>query len=80
MKEITYIGELLPDGHISIPEEARKELEQYESNNLKITITFNSLDEKRGWDALMQLMENAGSSGLPDVSENHDKYLYGKAK
>jgi hypothetical protein len=79
-KTIEYIGEILPDGHLSIPDEVKKELDQYETNDLKITITILPSDEKRGWDALIQLIDNAGSSGLSDVSENHDKYLYGKSK
>jgi hypothetical protein len=79
-RTIEYIGEILPDGHLSIPDEVRKQLELYKPNNLKVTITVNSPDEQRGWDALMQLIDNAGSSGLSDVSENHDKYLYGKSK
>jgi hypothetical protein len=80
MKEITYIGELLPDGHISIPDEVRKELEQYELNNLKITIAFDSLDEKKGWDVFRQMGKHAEPGTLPNASENHDLYLYGKAK
>jgi len=79
-KTIEYIGEILPDGHLSIPDEVKKELDRYETNDLKITITILPSDEKRGWDALIQLIDNAGSSGLSDVSEKHDKYLYGKSK
>ena len=79
-KTIEYIGEILPDGHLSIPDEVKKELALYETNSLKVTLTIRSLDEQRGWDALIQLIDNAGSSGLSDVSEKHDEYLYGKKK
>jgi len=79
-KTIEYIGEILPDGHLSIPDEVKKELDKYETNDLKITITILPSDEKRGWDALIQLIDHAGSSGLSDVSEKHNEYLYGKKK
>lgn len=80
MKVIEYIGKILPDGHLSIPEEIRKELELYKSGDVRVTLTVDPIDAQKGWEALMQLIENAGNSGLSDVSEKHDEYLYGKAK
>jgi len=80
MKVIEYIGKILPDGHLSIPEEIRKELELYKSGDVRVTLAVDSIDMQKGCEALMQLMENAGSSGLSDVSEKHDEYLYGKPK
>ncbi len=64
----------------SLPEEVKKELDQYKSNSLKITITVSPLDEKKGWDIFRQLGKYAGPGTLPNASENHDLYLYGKSK
>jgi hypothetical protein len=79
-KIIEYIGEILPDGHLSIPDEVRKELDQYETDDLKITITILPSDEKRGWEIFRQMGRNAESGTLPNASVDHDKYLYGKSK
>ncbi|MDQ1317877.1 MAG: hypothetical protein QG588_1532 [Candidatus Poribacteria bacterium] len=80
-RTIEYIGEILPDGHLSIPDYVKEELEQYEFSNLSVTITvITKSEEQTGWEVFKQMGRNAGSSGLSDVSENHDKYLYGKPK
>jgi len=41
-KTIEYIGGILPDGHLSIPDYVKEELAQYEFNNLSVTNTENS--------------------------------------
>jgi hypothetical protein len=79
-KKIEYIGEILPDGHLSIPDEIKKELELHKSDNLKITLTLLSSDEKRGWEIFRQMGRNAESGTLPNAWVDHDKYLYGKPK
>lgn len=79
-KTIKYIGEILPDGHLSIPDEVKKELDQFETNDLKITITVLSSNLKRGWEIFRQMGRNAESGTLPNASIDHDKYLYGKTK
>jgi hypothetical protein len=80
MKVIEYIGKILPDGHLSIPEEIRKELELYKSGDVRVTITVDPIDEKRGWEIFRQMGRNAESGTLPSASVDHDKYLYGKLK
>ena len=80
MKVIEYIGKILPDGHLSIPEEIRKELELYESDDVRVAITVDSRNEKRGWEIFKQMGRNAEHGKLPNAAEDHDKYLYGKAK
>jgi len=79
-RTIEYIGEILPDGHLSIPDEVKEELDQYKSNDLKITITVVSSDQKRGWEIFRQMGKNAESGTLSNASVDHDKYLYGKSK
>jgi hypothetical protein len=77
MKVIEYIGKILPDGYLSIPDEIRKELELYKSGDVRVTVP---IDEKRGWEIFRQMGRNAESGTLPNAAEDHDKYLYGKSK
>jgi bifunctional DNA-binding transcriptional regulator/antitoxin component of YhaV-PrlF toxin-antitoxin module len=42
MKVIEYIGEVLPDGHLSIPDEVRKELDLSPHCNVKIIINVET--------------------------------------
>ena len=86
MKMVEYIGEVLPDGHLSLPVEVQKELGLSPHCNVKITITViteekpNPLDEQRAWEVLRNMGKNATSSGFSDGSTRHDYYLYGKKR
>ncbi len=83
MKVIEYIGEVLPDGHLSLPDEIQKELGLSPHSSVRVTIAVEEarkIDEKKGWEVFRRMGENAASSGSSDVSANHDHYLYGKKK
>lgn len=83
MKVIEYIGEVLPDGHLSLPDQVQKELGLGPHSSVKITITVEDsrvLDEKKGWETFRRLGEDAAGSRLSDVSVKHDQYLYRKSK
>jgi hypothetical protein len=83
MKVIEYIGEVLPDGHLSLPNEIQKELGLSPHCSVKVTITVEGprvLDEQKGWEAFRRLGQDATGSGLSDVSAKHDHYLYGKKR
>ncbi len=86
MKTVEYIGEVLPDGHLSLPDEVQKELGLSPHCSVKITITVDTVkssnpsDEQRAWEVLRNMGKNATSSGFSDVSTRHDYYLYGKKK
>ncbi len=83
MKIREYIGKILPDGHLSLPDEVQKELGLGPHSSVKVTITVEDprvLDEKKGWEAFRRLGEGATGSGLSDVSVKHDQYLYRKSK
>ena len=86
MKVVEYIGEVLPDGHLSLPDEVQKELGLSPHCSVKITITAiaeeepSPSDEQRGWEVFRNMGKNATSSGFSDVSTRHDYYLYGKKK
>ncbi|MBM3235897.1 hypothetical protein FJZ31_06315 [Candidatus Poribacteria bacterium] len=94
MKVIEYIGEVLPDGHLSIPDEVRRELDLSPHCNVKIIInveTSHVLNEadheitaeqigQKGWEVFRRLGKDAIGGKLSNASTNHDKYLYGKEK
>jgi len=86
MKVVEYIGEVLPDGHLSLPDEVQKELGLSPHCSVKITITVDTVkssnpsDEEKGWEALRNLGQNAASGKLPNASTKHDHYLYGKKR
>ncbi len=66
--EIEYIGELLPDGHLSIEPEVVDRLEK--GVKVKIIIEIPVIDEKREMlspaaKRLVASMENAKAIGLP---------------
>jgi len=51
MKVIEYIGEVLPDGHLSLPDEIQKELGLSPHCSVKVTIAVEDscgLDEQKG--------------------------------
>lgn len=75
MKVIEYIGKVLPDGRLSLPDEIRKELDLNQQNKVRIVITvndFNSPDERKEWEVFRDLGKNAIDSNLSDTSINHD--------
>ena len=66
MKVIEYIGEVLPDGHLSLPDEVQKELGLCPHSSVKVTLTVEDsrvLDEKKGWEAFRRLVRDAAGSG-----------------
>ena len=82
-KTIEYIGEILPDGHISLPDEIMGKLDLVSHNKVKVTITLDipqASDEKKGWDIFKLLGRDAADGKLTNASVNHDKYIYGKEK
>ena len=81
MKVVEYIGEVLPDGHLSLPDEIQKELGLSPHSSVRITITIedsHALDERKGWEVFRNLGRNAMDGKLTDASTKHDQYLYGK--
>ena len=81
MKVIEYIGEVLPDGHLSLPDEIQKKLGLSPHSSVKVTIVVEEprkIDEKKGWEAFRQMGKNAVPGKLSNASTNHDRYLYGE--
>ena len=65
MKVIEYIGEVLPDGHISLPDKIREELNLNPHCNMRITIT---VETSRTLDEAVQLAPHL-STGQAERSE-----------
>jgi len=80
---IEYVGEILPDGHISLPDEVMEKLDLISHDKVKVSITLNiphTSDEKKGWDIFRLLGHDAPGGKLANASANHDRYIYGKEK
>lgn len=83
MKVIEYIGEVLPDGHLSLPDEVQKKLGLSPHSSVKVTIAVEELrkiDEQKGWEVFRQMGKDAVAGKLSNASTKHDRYLYGKKK
>jgi len=82
-RTIEYTGEILPDGHISLPDEVIEKLDLISHHKVKVTITLDlphTPDEEKGWDIFRLLGRDAPGGKLTNASVNHDKYIYGKEK
>ena len=79
---IEYVGEMLPDGHLSVPEEVRRTLTSAAYTQLQVTIRLLQPEEEQmqaAWAAWRQLGQDAPPGRLADAAVSHDRYLYGKA-
>ena len=78
---IEYVGEVLPDGHLSMPEEVRQTLAAVPHTQLQVTVRLLQPDAAQvqaAWRVFRQLGQEAGPGRLPDASTQHDRYLYDK--
>jgi len=79
---IEYVGEMLPDGHLSVPKEVRQALTSVAYTQLQVTIRLLQPEVEQiqaAWAALRQLGQDATPGRLSDAAISHDRYLYGKA-
>ena len=80
---IEYVGEILPDGHLFVPEEVRQVLASASSTQLQVTIRFLQPEAEQiqaAWEAFRQLGQDTVPGHLPDAAVSHDQYLYGKER
>ena len=80
-KEIEYVGEILDDGHLSVPEELLQALELTPNVQLQVTIRIVQPDiaqSQAAWEVLRRLGQDAKPGYLLDAAAQHDQYLYGK--
>jgi hypothetical protein len=79
---IEYVGEILPDGHLSVPEEVRQTLTSMAYTQLQVTIRLlqpQGEQMQAAWAAWQRLGQDATPGCLADAAAAHDRYLYGKA-
>jgi hypothetical protein len=80
---IEYVGEILPDGHLFVPEEVRQILESASYTQLQVTIRLLQPEAEQAqaaWEAFRQLGQDALPGHLLDAAISHDHYLYGKER
>ena len=80
-KVMEYVGEVLPDGHLSVPEEIRQTLAAEPHAKIKVTIQLlqSAPDQvQEAWAVFHRLGHGAGPGQLRDAAADHDRYLYGK--
>jgi hypothetical protein len=80
-KVIEYIGEVLPDGSLSVPEDIRQTLATAPHAQIQVTIRLLQPDTEqveRAWEVFRELGRDAGPGRLSDAATQHDRYLYSK--
>jgi len=80
---IEYVGEILPDGHLFVPEEVRQVLASASYTQLQVTIRFLQPEAEQvqaAWAAFRQLGQDSVPGHLPDAAVSHDQYLYSKER
>jgi len=80
---IEYVGEILPDGHLCVPEEVRQVLASAAYTQLQVTLRLLQPEAEQlqaAWEAFRQLGQDAVPGHLPDAAVSHDQYLYGKER
>jgi hypothetical protein len=81
VRQEEYIGEVLSDGHLSLPDAVRERLNLIPSSIVKVLITHEIMEKERVSRAL-SLFRSMGRSAMPGTltnsAEEHDRYLYGK--
>ncbi|PIX45650.1 MAG: hypothetical protein COZ06_12650 [Armatimonadetes bacterium CG_4_10_14_3_um_filter_66_18] len=78
MASVAYVGEVLTDGHLSMPETALRQLSLQRGQKVEVVVRPCEDDEPLPPEAYEPLRELIGMAkhGRPDGSVNHDKYLY----
>jgi hypothetical protein len=82
VRQEEYMGEVLNDGHLSIPEGVRQRLSLSPSSVVKVVITLTTPETENAKDA-WNLFRSMGHSAQPGIfeksAEDHDRHLYGKS-
>jgi hypothetical protein len=81
MKQAEYVGEVLEDGHLSLPETVRKELDLQPSALVQVVLSVPEKEReevKKAWDLFRQMGQDAAPGRLSNAAAEHDRYLYGR--
>ena len=80
MKQAEYVGEVLADGDLSLPEFVRQELDLQPAARVRVILSVPDTEPRameEAWDLFRQMGRQAGAGRLSDAAAGHDRYLYG---
>jgi len=73
----TYEALIMDDGHLSIAEEVRHEMDLRRGERVEVTIRrFPATEPMNADNPMMKMIGLCGDIGKTDSSVNHDYYLY----
>ena len=73
----TYEAQVLDDGHLSVADNVRHEMNLQRGERVEVTIRrFPVIEQVEADNPLMQMIGLCGDIGKTDLSVNHDYYLY----
>jgi hypothetical protein len=77
-KTIECQAKVLPDGHLALPDEVASQISGEQQVALQISFEEESptTDISDGWEGLLNMPRTGGEGRLPNVAEDHDRYLY----
>jgi len=81
VKQEEYIGEVLSDGHLSLPDVVRQRLSLVPSSIVKVVITLENMEKEsvtNAWNLFRSMGRSATAGKLTNSAEEHDRYLYEK--
>jgi hypothetical protein len=82
VKQEEYIGEVLSDGHLSLPDAVRQRLSLVPASIVKVYITVENMEKEctaNAWTLVRSMGRAAATGKLKNSAEEHDRYLYKKA-
>ncbi len=82
MKQVEYLGEVLADGHLSLPGEVKEKLALKPASQVQVVLAVPEAkgeETDEAWDLFRQMGHDSEPGKLSSPSDKHDLYLYGKA-
>jgi hypothetical protein len=79
MEQIEYIGKIMDDGHIYLPETVQRQLKLEPDFSVHVILSVQetkSFSADQGWSVFKATGKEDQAGCLQDASENHDRYLY----
>jgi hypothetical protein len=79
VRQVEYIGEVLDDGHLSLPDEVREKLELKPTSLVQVVLAVpeaNDADVEEAWNVFRDMGQSATKGKLDHPSEQHDQHLY----
>jgi hypothetical protein len=81
VKQEEYIGEVLSDGHLSLPDAVRQRLSLVPTSIVKVLITLENMEKEsatNAWNLFRSMGRTTTTGKLKNSAEEHDRYLYEK--